>query len=97
MKTEDHRVLINGYYYWIVRINPRDARERGIRENDLVKVFNDRGAVIARVTAAALRNDFADARRELNTLQRAQRQNVQQSQPTTTASGTRTTPFSRKW
>ena len=31
-------------------------------------VGNDRGAVIARVTAAALRNDFADARRELNTL-----------------------------
>ncbi|MGB9116147.1 COG4223 family protein [Bradyrhizobium sp.] len=29
---------------------------------------NDRGAVIARVTAAALRNDYTDARRELNTL-----------------------------
>jgi hypothetical protein len=31
-------------------------------------VGNDRSAVIARVTAAALRNDYADARRELNTL-----------------------------
>jgi hypothetical protein len=29
---------------------------------------NDRGAVVARVTAAALHNEFADARRELNTL-----------------------------
>jgi molybdopterin guanine dinucleotide-containing S/N-oxide reductase-like protein len=42
----DHRVLIDGYYYWIVRINPKDAEARGIKTNDLVKVFNDRGAVI---------------------------------------------------
>lgn len=42
----DHRVLINGYRYWIVRIHPQDAEQRGIREHDLVKVFNDRGAVI---------------------------------------------------
>jgi anaerobic selenocysteine-containing dehydrogenase len=44
--VKDHRVLIDGYYYWIVRINSRDAELRGIRENNLVKVFNDRGAVI---------------------------------------------------
>ncbi|THD71059.1 MAG: hypothetical protein E7813_06610 [Bradyrhizobium sp.] len=31
-------------------------------------VGNDRGAIVARVTAAALRNDMAEARRELNTL-----------------------------
>jgi hypothetical protein len=31
-------------------------------------VGNDRGAIVARVTAAALRNDSAEARRELNTL-----------------------------
>jgi trimethylamine-N-oxide reductase (cytochrome c) len=43
---KDHRVLIDGYYYWIVRMNPKDGAERGIKENDLVKVFNDRGAVI---------------------------------------------------
>lgn len=36
-------------------------------------VGNDRGAVLARVTAAALRNDFADARRELKTLAPADR------------------------
>ena len=49
---KDHRVLIEDYYYWIVRLNPFDAESRGIRENDLVKVFNDRGAVIcaARLT-----------------------------------------------
>ncbi len=43
---KDHRVLIDGYYYWIVRINSRDAGARGIKENDLVRVFNDRGTVI---------------------------------------------------
>jgi len=38
---------------------------------------NDRGAVVARVTAAALRNDIAEARRELNTLVPADRVTVQ--------------------
>src|SRR6266567_1571885 len=36
-------------------------------------VGNDRGAIVARVTAAALRNDFAEARRELKTLASADR------------------------
>ncbi|MCG2631442.1 hypothetical protein L6654_32910 [Bradyrhizobium sp. WYCCWR 13023] len=36
-------------------------------------VGNDRGAVVARVTAAALRNDFAEARRELKALPEADR------------------------
>ena len=36
-------------------------------------VGNDRGAIVSRVTAAALRNDFAEARRELNTLAPADR------------------------
>jgi molybdopterin guanine dinucleotide-containing S/N-oxide reductase-like protein len=43
---KDHRILINGYYYWIVRLNTRDAASRGIKNSDLVKVYNDRGAVI---------------------------------------------------
>jgi hypothetical protein len=38
---------------------------------------NDRAAVVARVTAAALRNDIAEARRELNTLAPADRALVQ--------------------
>ncbi len=44
--VKDHRVLIDGYYYWIARLNSKDAEARGIRDNDLIKLFNDRGAVI---------------------------------------------------
>jgi trimethylamine-N-oxide reductase (cytochrome c) len=44
--VKDHRILIDGYYYWIVRINTKDAADRKIHNNDLVKVYNDRGAVI---------------------------------------------------
>lgn len=47
--VEDHRVLINGYYYWIIRMNTKDAVARGLKQDDLVKVFNDRGAVICAV------------------------------------------------
>ncbi len=48
----EHRVLIDGYYYWILRLNPEDAEHRNISESDLVKVYNNRGAVIcaARIT-----------------------------------------------
>jgi trimethylamine-N-oxide reductase (cytochrome c) len=43
---EDHRVLVDGYYYWIIRINAEDAAARGIAKHDLVKVHNERGAVV---------------------------------------------------
>ncbi|HKD27437.1 MAG TPA: molybdopterin-dependent oxidoreductase [Xanthobacteraceae bacterium] len=46
LNIADHRVNVNGYYYWVLRLNAKDAAERGIKRNDLVKVFNDRGAVI---------------------------------------------------
>lgn len=50
---EDHRILKeDGYYYWIIRISTGDAERRGIKDLDLVRVFNDRGSVIcaSRVT-----------------------------------------------
>ena len=43
---EDHRALIGGHYYWLLRLNDLDARERGIRNRDLIKIWNDRSAVI---------------------------------------------------
>jgi trimethylamine-N-oxide reductase (cytochrome c) len=52
----DHRILVGGFRYWVVRINEGDAAKRGIRQHDLVKVHNSRGAVIcaADVTATVL-------------------------------------------
>jgi anaerobic selenocysteine-containing dehydrogenase len=45
----DHRVLVDGLYYWVVRMSPRDAAARGLKQHQLVRVFNDRGAVICAV------------------------------------------------
>ena len=42
----DHRVKVDGYDYWVIRINKEDAKNRNIKMNDLVKVYNDQGAVI---------------------------------------------------
>ena len=48
----DHRVLVDGYYYWVLRINPEDAKARGLRDKDLVRLYNSRGSVVcaAKVT-----------------------------------------------
>jgi trimethylamine-N-oxide reductase (cytochrome c) len=43
---EDHRTLVDGHYYWLLRMNESDAAARGIKHRALVKVFNERGAVI---------------------------------------------------
>jgi trimethylamine-N-oxide reductase (cytochrome c) len=42
----DHRVLVGGHYYWIARLSPADAEARGIGDDDLVRLYNDRGGVI---------------------------------------------------
>ena len=42
----EHRVMVDGYPYWVIGINPQDARARGIQHHSLVRVFNDRGSVI---------------------------------------------------
>lgn len=44
--VHEHRVWIDGWYYWICRINSKDAEARGIRHHDLVRLHNDRGGVI---------------------------------------------------
>ncbi len=43
---DDHRLFVDGYYYWVMKINPRDAAARGIAHHSLIRVFNDRGSVI---------------------------------------------------
>jgi len=44
--VRDHRMLVDGYYYWVARVNSVDARARGVKNNDLIRLFNDRGSVI---------------------------------------------------
>jgi trimethylamine-N-oxide reductase (cytochrome c) len=46
LDIEDHRIEVDGYHYWVIRMNPEDAAARGIGARELVRVFNDRGAVI---------------------------------------------------
>jgi trimethylamine-N-oxide reductase (cytochrome c) len=46
MDIKDHRMLVDGYYYWIARMNPKDAEPRKLANDDLVEIFNDRGTVI---------------------------------------------------
>ncbi len=52
----DHRMLVDGYYYWILRINREDASERQIRRGDLVRVHNERGSVICAAMPTARLN-----------------------------------------
>lgn len=41
-----HRIMKDGYSWWPIRIHPADAKARGVGDRDIVKVFNDRGAVL---------------------------------------------------
>ena len=52
MDVPGNRILKDGYYWHTTRISPVDAEARGIKNGDIVKLYNDRGAVlgIAQVT-----------------------------------------------
>ncbi|MCX7912019.1 MAG: molybdopterin-dependent oxidoreductase, partial [Dehalococcoidales bacterium] len=41
-----HRVYKDGYWWRPLRVHPEDAALRGIRTGDIIKVYNDRGAVL---------------------------------------------------
>jgi anaerobic selenocysteine-containing dehydrogenase len=41
-----HRIIKDAYSYQTVRLHPTDAARRGIRNGDIVELFNDRGAVL---------------------------------------------------
>ena len=43
---DQHRMRIGGYYYWIFRMNPKDAAARGLKCGDIIEVYNDRGSVV---------------------------------------------------
>ncbi len=43
---EEHRVKVDGYFYWVFRMNPVDAAARKLKRGDLIEVFNDRGSVL---------------------------------------------------
>jgi trimethylamine-N-oxide reductase (cytochrome c) len=51
---EDHRMRADGHDYWVVRMNSEDARERGLAQRDLVKLYNERAAVICAVDVSPL-------------------------------------------
>ena len=42
----EHRVLKDGRYYLVARISGPDAEARGIRDDDLVRLWNRRGSVV---------------------------------------------------
>jgi trimethylamine-N-oxide reductase (cytochrome c) len=42
----NHRVLVDGWYYWVARIHTADAAARGITQHQLIRLFNDRGSVV---------------------------------------------------
>jgi anaerobic selenocysteine-containing dehydrogenase len=51
---DDHRVKVDGYAYWVMRVNSMDATARGIHHHDLIRVFNDRGSVICAADVSPL-------------------------------------------
>ena len=53
-QVEDHRALVAGHRFYLLRLNPADAAARGIVHRDLVKIFNDRGAVICAADVSPL-------------------------------------------
>jgi anaerobic selenocysteine-containing dehydrogenase len=46
-EVKDNRIRKeDGKYYWLMRINAKDAAARGVADGDLIRAFNDRGSVI---------------------------------------------------
>ncbi len=42
----EHRVLKDGHYYLVARLNREDAATLGIRDDDLIRLWNNRGSVV---------------------------------------------------
>ncbi|MEM2292599.1 MAG: molybdopterin-dependent oxidoreductase [Nitrososphaerota archaeon] len=46
MEISTHKMWVDGYPYQPMWIHPIDAAKRGIKHGDIVKVYNDRGAIL---------------------------------------------------
>ena len=42
----EHRVTVNGHSYLVARVNRRDAEARGVKDDDLIRLWNLRGSVV---------------------------------------------------
>ena len=42
----EHRVKVDEHYYLVARISRQDAEERGIKDDDLIRLWNKRGSVV---------------------------------------------------
>ena len=51
-EVPEHRQVVDGNPYAVIRIHPKRAQERGIVSGDIVRVYNDRGSIlcVAKVT-----------------------------------------------
>jgi len=49
----EHRVKVGDHYYLTARISREDAEARGIEDDDLIRLWNDRGSIVcaAQVTS----------------------------------------------
>lgn len=43
---DQHRMLVDGFRYWIFRMNSIDAKSRNLKQGDIIEVYNDRGSVL---------------------------------------------------
>ena len=42
----EHRVTVDGHSYLVARVNRQDAEARGVRDDDLIRLWNHRGSVV---------------------------------------------------
>jgi len=42
----EHRVLVDGHYYLVARVSRQDAEQRGVQDDDLIRLWNNRGSVV---------------------------------------------------
>jgi trimethylamine-N-oxide reductase (cytochrome c) len=42
----EHRVLVDGHYYLVARVNQQDAKARGVVDDDLIRLWNNRGSIV---------------------------------------------------